>query len=229
MGKVWVVCKKVFSISLVFNALLTIGCLVGILSGYYWYYHDWEPFAPFLLSGELLWVTIIAAVINIFPSAKLGRHLHTGRLWFHHYLYGFFLVILAAVYVIVFTPISLVNLFFINSTSLDVNIGRFFLLGGTALLLDDLPDVSKKIESALNRLKVKAGQSWRFLSALQIVCGAISLYIFGAVVADMWYEPDWITLANVIVAGTTFITGITCFIFVKRKVWLNITSEKAQA
>jgi hypothetical protein len=222
LSRVWVICKKIFSVSLVFNALLTIGCIVGILSGYYWYYHDWEPFTPYLLSGHLMWIAVAAAVINIFPSAALGRSLHTGRFLLHHYMYGFIVLACAIAYVVVFVPVSLLNLFFVDNTSVAVNLGRFFILGGAALVIDDLTDVSSHLELALNGLKARVGQVGRAVSVLQLICGAITLYVFAAIVLSMYYKPEWVTLANFIVAGSTFITGITSFIFVKRKVWHKI-------
>ncbi len=223
MGKCWVIFKKVFSVSLVFNALLTVACLVGILGGYYWYYHDWEPFAPFLLSGHLLWLAIAAAIINIFPSAALGRSLHTGRFLFHHYFYGILVIACAVIYVVIFSPVSLPTLFFVDNTSVAVNLGRFFILGGLALLLDDLPDVNKRLEGGLNRLKSAVGRNGRFVLAIQLVCGVVSMYIFVAIVTAMYINSEWITLANTIVAGSIFVTGITSFIFVKRRFWLKIS------
>jgi hypothetical protein len=130
MGKLWVIIKKIFSVSLVFNALLTIGCVSGILAGFYWYYNNWHPFSPYLISGNLFWLAIAAAIINIFPSAGLGRSLHTGRFLFHHYFYGFTVLVCAVVYIVFFTPISLLTIFLVNDTSIQVNVGRFFILGG---------------------------------------------------------------------------------------------------
>ncbi|MCL4430205.1 MAG: hypothetical protein M1167_05585 [Chloroflexi bacterium] len=222
MGQCWVICKKVFSVSLVFNALVSIGCAMGILSGFYWRYQNWQPFAPYLFSATVFWVLIAAAVINIFPSAALGRSLHTGRLFFHHYFYGFLVLIISAIYVVVFTPVSLFSIFFVNSTNVDVNVGRVFLLGGFALVLDDLPDVHGKIESSLNWLKAKAGQGGKLISAVHIVTGAVTFYIFVAITLAMVYDSSYITIANLIVLGSAFITGVTSFIFVKRSVWLKI-------
>jgi hypothetical protein len=222
MGQCWVLCKKIFSVSLVFNALLTIGCTIGILAGFYWYFHDWQPFAPYLVSGDLFWVAIAAAVINIFPSAGLGRALHTGRFLFHHYFYGFLVLFFSAVYVVVFTPVSLLSIFLINNTSIAVNAGRFFILGGFTLVLDDLPDVHEKVESALNWLKTKVGQGGRIVSAFQLLTGAVSFYIFVAITVAMAQNPQWVTGANLLLIGTVFITSVTSFIFVRRKVWLKI-------
>lgn len=222
MGQCWVLGKKIFSVSLVFNALLTIGCTVGILSCFYWFFHDWQPFAPYLVNANLFWVAIVAAVINIFPSASIGRALHTGRLLFHHYFYGFLVLLFSAVYVVVFTPVSLFSIFFVNNTSVAVNVGRFFIIGGGALLLDDLPDVHERVESCLNWLKAKAGQGGKIISAVQLVTGAFSFYIFFAILLAMFQNSHWVTLANSILIATMFVTSITSLIFVKRKVWQKI-------
>ncbi len=224
MGQCWVLCKKIFSVSLVFNALLTMGCAVGILSCFYWFFHNWQPFAPYLVNANLFWVAIAAAVINIFPSASIGRALHTGRLLFHHYLYGFLVLFCSAVYVVVFTPVSLFTIFFVNNTTVAVNVGRFFILGGGALLLDDLPDVHERVESTLNWLKAKAAQGGKIISAVQLITGAVSLYLFVAILLAMFQNPQWITVANLLLIGTMLVTSVTSFIFVKRKVWLKIKS-----
>ena len=222
MGQCWVICKKIFSVSLVFNALVSISCAAGILAGFYWRYHDWHPFAPYLVSASVFLVLIVAAIVNIFPSAGLGRSLHTGRLFFHHYFYGFLVLFFSAVYVTVFTPVSLISIFFINNTNVSVNVGRVFLLGGSALVLDDLPDVHGKIESSLNWLKAKAGQGGKFLSIVQLITGTVTFYLFIAISLSMAQDPQYITVANLIVLGSVFITSVASFIFVRRRVWLKI-------
>ena len=218
----WVICKKIFSVSLLFNTLLTIACAIGILANFYWIFHNWQPFAPFLISGNIFWIAILAAAINIFPSASLGRDLHTGRLLFHHYFYGFLILFCSAFYIILFTPVSLFSIFMVNNTSVPVNAGRFLILGGLTLVLDDLPDVHIRIESALNWLKAKAHQGRKFILTAQLVTGAISLYMFIAICLSISQNPEWITVANSILVSTLLITCITSFASVKRKVWLNL-------
>jgi len=222
MGQCLVLCKKIFSVSLVFNSLLTVGCAVGILGCFYWFFNDWQPFYPYLINGNLFWIVIAAAVINIFPSASIGRALHTRRLLFHHYFYGFLVLLFSAIYVIIFTPVSLLTIFFVNNTSIAVNVGRFFILGGGALLLDDLPDVHEKVELALNWLKAKAGQRGKIISVLQLLTGTISFYLFVAILLAMFQNPHWVTVANFLLISTILITSVTSFIFVKRRVWLRI-------
>ncbi len=222
MGRTWVLCKKMFSLTLVFNALLTIACCVGVIAGFYWHYPDWKPFSPYLINGNIFWVVIAAAAINIFPSALLGRKLHTGRFLFHHYFYGFLVLAFAAIYVVLFTSVPLTTIFFVNNTSVEVNVGRFLLLGGLTLLLDDLPDVSKHIESGLNRIKAGAHRLQKAIVAAQLITGVFSLYLFAAVTAAMSHVPEWVTAANFLLIVSTLVTGVTSLIFVKRKVWSNI-------
>jgi hypothetical protein len=219
MDRFRIICKKLFSVSLVFNALLTITYCIGILSGIYTYYNGWQPFSPYLFSGIFFWVSIAAAVINIYPSAMLGRKLHTGRFLFHHYFYGFIVLACTIGYIVLVIPQYFFNLFLINDASVSVNIGRFFLLGGITLVLDDLPDVSERIESHLNLLKAKAYQGGKIIAYVHLICGAVSLYIFTAVTVAIIYVPEWRTLANLILLGSMLITAITSFIFVKRGIW----------
>lgn len=218
----WVYAKKIFSIVLIFNALLTIVYAVGILSGFYQAFPYWQPFSPFLLNGNIFWLIIVGALINIFPSARIGRALHTGRLWFHHYVYGFFAMVVSAVYVTFFTSVSLSNLFLVDTTSVPVNAGRCVLLGGLTLFLDDLPDVHTRIDSACNWLKFKAYQGRKLIYAVHLIIGIITFYLFLAVL--FWtIQNTFVTLANTILLGTTLVTSVTHFAFIRRKTWLKLT------
>jgi hypothetical protein len=218
--RVWVICKKIFSLSLLFNALLTIAYSVGILAGFYWLYNNWQPYSPYVVDGNLFWIAVVAGFINIFPSAFVGRKLHTGRFLFHHYFYGLIVLATAIFYVTLFTPVNLLNLFFVNDTTVAVNIGRFFILGGLTLLLDDLPDLAKVFERGLNWLDRKAIKAKKSIYALQLVTGFVSLYLFVAILLFFNDNPGWITLANCILAGTICITGLCSVIFAYRG-WLG--------
>jgi hypothetical protein len=124
----------------------------------------------------------------------------------------------------VFTSVSLLSIFLVNNTSLAVNAGRFFILGGFTLVLDDLPDVHKRVESALNWLKAKVERGGKVVTAVQFLTGAASFYIFIAVTIAVALNPQSVTIANLLLIGTLFITSVTSFIFVKRRVWLNIAN-----
>ena len=122
-----------------------------------------------------------------------------------------------------FTSVGLVNLFLLNSANLAVNTGRFFVLTGTTLLLDDLPDVSKRIESALNKIKSKAYQARKVIHGAQLVTGLITFYVFLAIAASAIFQHQAFTVSNFLTMGTLLITSVTAIAFVKRKAWLKIT------
>lgn len=224
----WVLAKKVFSLTLILNALITITTLSGILYGFYFAWPWWKPYYPELISGNLFIVAVVAGLINIFPSASIGRKLHTGRFLFHHYVYGFFVLFLSSIYVIAFTSVSLVMLFLVNSASLAVNTGRFFMLTGFTLVLDDLPDVSTRVESALNKIKSQACRIRPVFHYLQIIAGAITFYIFAAILTFEVLHPST-NIANYLTMGTLLVTSITSFACVRRKTWLRITPPDPNA
>jgi hypothetical protein len=222
MGAVRVILKKIFSLALIFNALITLAVVSGLLFGFYKAYPYWLPFPPYLIDGNLLWFAIAAAAINIFPAACIGRKLHTGRFLFHHYVYGFLVLLFACLFVFFFTPISLVYLFLQNSGDIAVNVGRFFVLGGITLLLDDLPDVSERIEASLNWVKTKACEAKRVLHVLQLGTGLVSLYILACVSIVTAQNPDRL-FYNSFLIGSLTVTVITSLALVWMKAWLKIT------
>ena len=226
-SSVRVILKKIYSIALILNALITVASVVGILSGFYISYPYWRPYAPFLIDGNLFWIAIAAGVINIFPSAAIGRALHTGRFLFHHYVYGFFVLLSTSACVTAFTSIPLPSLFFVESYNVGVNAGRVFFLAGLALFLDDLPDVSKRVESGLNRIKKKAYRIRKSLHILQFVTGVFALYCCLSILLSTIVDSSR-ALPNSFVIGSLLITSITSFVCLKRKAWLKITPPETQ-
>ncbi len=215
--------KKLFSLTLIFNSLLCISYAIGLLAGFY--VDHWELYSPFLLDGNLFWLVILASVVNIFPAAYIGK-VKTGRLWFHHYVYGFLVWFASTALLMVFTSVSLLSLFTANITDLSINVGRFFILGGMVLVLDDLPDVSRVTASALNWLKTKAYQGRRLIHAVQFLMGFVSLYFSLVVSAWIAVNPEWATVANFIFVATLLVASLTSFMSVKRKIWLRITPNQ---
>jgi len=121
--------KKFFSLALIFNSLLSMVCAIGILSGYYASQPHWKLYQPYLIDGSLFWAIILASIINIFPVTTIGR-VNTPRLWFHHYVYGFVVLILSVVFLMMFTSIPLVTMFKEKIKEVKIKIGRLFILGG---------------------------------------------------------------------------------------------------
>lgn len=211
--------RKIFSVTLIFNALLTVVCVLGLLRGFY--IDNWKPFAPFLVNGNFLWVIVALAIINIFPAAYFGK-VHTGRLWFHHYVYGFIVLFSSIAWVVFFTSVSLVNLFLVNTANVGVNVGRFFFLSGLALVLDDLPDVHRISMHSLRWLKSKACEARQVLHATQIVLTAVAIYVLVAVIFSVSRNPNWVTSANFILIGSVLVSIFASFLTIKLKTWLNL-------
>jgi hypothetical protein len=216
------IAKKSFSLMLIFNALVTVACVAGIIFGYYMAYPYWQPYAPYLINGNIFWLALAAGIINIFPSAAIGRVLHTGRFLFHHYVYGFFVLASTSAFVMAFTPVPLISLFLVDSSSVSVNVGRVFFLAGLSLFIDDLPDVSKRIESALNWMKLKAYHARKALYVTQFVTGVFALYCCISIILST-IDNGTRALPNSFVIASLIITSATSFTFIKRKAWLSIT------
>jgi hypothetical protein len=227
-GKVKVILKKIFCLALIFNSLVTIAGVAGLIFGYYMAYPYWQPYAPYLLNGNLFWLALAAGLINIFPSAAIGRTLHTGRFLFHHYVYGFIVLLVTSVFIMFFTSVPLVSLFLVDSSSLGVNAGRVFFLAGLALLLDDLPDVSKMVESALNWTKTKAYRARKTIQILQFVTGCFAFYCCMSIMLDT-LDGSNRTIPNLFPISSFLLTSVTSFAFVKRKAWLNITPSEPKS
>jgi len=218
--------RKLFSLVLTFNCLLCMVYAIGLLAGFY--EAHWRLYRPYLVDGSLFWAIILASIVNIFPAMSVGR-VKTGRLWFHHYVYGFVFLVLSAIVLEMSTSVPLVSLFTARKTSLAVNVGRFFVLGGLTLVLDDFGDISKRLRSVLNVLKSRAYQARKIILATQCLTGLLSFYIFVCVDLFIAVNPVRATLGNFILAGTLLVTSLTSFGGLKRKVWLNIAPEKARS
>jgi hypothetical protein len=178
-------------------------------------------YVPYLVNGALFWVLILASIINIFPSATVGQ-VRTGRLWFHHYIYGFLVSALALVFLILLAPISILSLFTANTTNITVNVGRFFVLGGLTLILDDIADVSNELRRTLCFLKLKVHRGRRLMHIVQYIMGCLSIYLFAAVVLYLTQNPRNATPGNLILSANLLITSLISFAVAKRKMWLHI-------
>jgi hypothetical protein len=217
--------RKIFAVSLIFNALLSLTCALSLLSGFYMSYPLWKPFAPFLIDGNFFWLIIVASLLNLFPAAHIGN-VHTGRLWFHHFVYGFLVFLVSTIWILVFTPVSLISVFFIYTTDITVNVGRFFLLGGMSLVLDDLPDVHKYASNSIRWLRSKAFQARRLLHLIQCLMSIAVLYLSVAICLFMLSNfQATANPSNFILIGTLLVTSLNGLLSFKSGVWLKLKSE----
>lgn len=227
MGSVWVICKKIFSVALIFNCLITVLTILGTLYGFYT--STWKPYTPYLIDGGIFWLALAAGVLCIFPAASTGRSLHTGRFLFHHYVYGGFVLIAASIIVTVFTPISAISMFFVDSSDVAVNGARAFFIGGLALLLDDLPDAALWIENSLNWVKTKACAIKRTLHYATLITGIFAIYCSLSMLASTIANNYFRLLPNSFGIISFFVTGVMSIAFFLRKDWLKITPPPLKA
>jgi len=214
--------KKIFSLALIFNSLLTIVFAIGLLASYYTLYPQWTPYPPYIVDGRLFWILIPATILNIFPCVNIGK-VHTRRLWFHHYVYGLIVAVTSTITTSLWTSSSNLNLLTIYTTDIGINIGRFFILGGITLLIDDLPDISQRLKNGFSTLKSKATNKGRTLNILQAIAGTIQLYFLVAISTYLSQHHNEITLANIVLIGTLLVTTTTSFSNAKRRAWQKLT------
>jgi len=211
--------RKLFSIALVFNCLVTIVYAIGLLTGHY--VHNWTIYQPYLFDAGFLWLIIIVAILNLYPSMKIGR-IRTGRFLFHHYVYGFIVLALAGAFLFLFTSVSIIDLFTENNVDLAINVGRFFVLGGLALILDDFGDISKVTKTTLDFFKAKAHVKSNIIHWAHFVLGFASVYVLAAITAWVIMTPDGATPANLIFIGNLAITSLTTLWGTLQKIWLKL-------
>jgi hypothetical protein len=185
----------------------------------------WKLKTPYIPDNAFFWLLIPAIIINIFPAITIGR-IKSGRLWFHHYVYGFLVLAISLTLLMVNAHVSPIDLFTKFQPDASVNVGRFFIVGGLTLILDDLPDVSKRLSHALTFEKSKVYKRRRTIHAIQCLMGFVSLYFLLAICVFIIQKPEEINMANLFLVSTSLVTTLTSFGIVKRKIWLNITSEE---
>ena len=225
VGLVWVIAKKTFSLALILNSLVTLACIAQIVFNNYRDFPYWHPYSPYLINGSVFFLVIACAVLNLFPCATLGRGLRTGRFFFHHYVYGFFVLVFGVIFVVAFTSVSLLSLFVVYDSNLVVNAGRFFVLAGLTLFLDDLPDVSRRVESGLSWLKSVVYRGRFVVFWVQLFVGVATFYAFLAL--GLWtMHNTYVLVPASFTVASFFVTSVTSFVCVGRRFWLKIDTIK---
>jgi len=214
-GSVWAYCRKTVSWVLTFNCLLSVLLAVGFLVMFY--AAHWKLYQPFLLNANLLWVPVLASMLNFFPIASFG-HVKVRRLGFHHFVYGF--VIVAASFV--FMSVSLFNLFVINIRDLRFNVGRVFVLVGLTLIVDDFADISDWTKMGLRFMKSMVYGRRRVVHVVQGLLSLVTFGVFLCIFVWLTQNPRGVNLANVALEGSLLVTSLTGVLSVCKKVWLGI-------
>jgi len=227
--------KKMLSLALTFNSLVSMIWVGSVMAGYYaprpwWQLH--APYSPYFLHGSFFAIAFLTAFLNIIPSRMIGK-VHINRFLFHHYVYGF-LVMICSIFLIasfwpepltsLFTPTSGTNL---SNQSLIFYTELFFLYGGLTLFLDDLPDVSLRISSILSRLKERTKKSGKTLQFVHLSGSLITIYLSLAVSAWFIEAYFWIRqwptsfLSYLILILSLTVNGIWGLSVTRKKTWFQ--------
>jgi hypothetical protein len=217
--------RKLLGFILVFNSLLTIFYAVGFLIGLYTAH--WIIYQPYLINAALLWAIIPVAIMNLYPSIKIG-HVPVIRLWFHHYIYGFLVLASSVLFILTFTSVSIVNLFMAHINNLSINFGRLLILVGLTMVVDDFGDISNSTNAILAFLKVKASQRPQVINWLHCLLGGVCLYIFVAIIIWLTQNPHEVTSGNLLFAGSLIVTIMTTFVTIAEKTWLKLSPENLE-
>jgi len=225
--------RKILSLALIFNSLVSLISLGNILVGYYAARPWWQPYSPYLLDGSLFWVAILTACLNIFPSKMVGK-VHIRRLLFHHYVYGFITMMGSAFLITYLVPASLTALFMptlagesLSLQSLVFYTELFFLYGGLTLLLDDLPDMSSRMSYVLDQLKKRVHKVGRGLQFVHFCVSLVTVYIslavgFWFIERYLWISqwPLWF-LSHIIFILSLLVNGVWGLDVTRKKIWFQ--------
>lgn len=166
-----------------FNSIVSLVYGAEMLTSFYVSPREPRLYSPYLLDGSLLWLAILAAVLNIIPAKLIGK-VNLRRLLFHHYVYGFLASSISILLVAFFAPAQLFLLLMpslgfhaISLHNMPVYAALFFVYGGLTLVIDDISDVSWRFARFLDRLGTRARKSGRALQTLHLFSTLMSIYI----------------------------------------------------
>jgi len=225
--------RKTLSLALIFNSLISLAAVVNILVVSYLTTGGLRPYSPYLLDGSLFLMVIATAVLNILPAKLIGK-VDLGRIWFHHYVYGFLASSISLTLIAVFAPayilVFLMPSLGFHTTGLQTVIiysELFFVYGGLTLMIDDIRDVSIELGRTLDKLKLWAYKSNKTLQKMHLISSLATVYVALSVCAwfmenvllkEMWSIWD---LSTIFVAASLLFTGLWGLKAVKAKYWFT--------
>jgi len=225
--------RKSLSLALIFNSLISLAAVVNILVVSYLTTGGLRPYSPYLLDGSLFLLVIATAVLNILPAKLVGK-VDLGRIWFHHFVYGFLASSISLTLIAIFAPayilVFLVPSLGFQTTGLQtvmIYSDLFFVYGGLTLMIDDIRDVSARLGRTLDKIKLWAYKSNKTLQKVHLISSLATVYVALSVCAwftenvllkEMWSIWDFSTI---FVAASLLVTGLWGLKAVKAKYWFT--------
>jgi len=171
--------RKILCLCVIFNSLLTILFSGDLLYALYIYRPKWHMEPLHILNYSFLLLIIAGSFLNV-VTAKVIGNVNLRRFRFHHYFYGFIIVIVSLALIIMLAPahlsILLMPIFLpsvYSPASIPISMAFLLTYGGITLVVDDIQDLSVKIRRSLNLLWRKALKFKGKLEALHL-CSCIS-------------------------------------------------------
>jgi len=223
--------KKILSLALIFNSVVCLVSAANMLASFYTSNYSWRPYWPYLIDGSLVWSIVATAILNIGPAKIIGK-VRTGRILFHHYVYGFLASSISLLLMLIFAPAYILlllmpSLGFETSglQAIPVYAGLFFVYGGLTLVIDDLHDVSLSVGRMLDRLQIKIQKSSRTLQTIHLCSSLISTYIL--ICGVIWYLQNnfWVRnwplwdASNIIFMASLLVTNVWALKAVRARLW----------
>lgn len=169
--------------------------------------------------SKLLFVFVaLTSLLNLSPAKTLGR-IEIRRVLFHHYVYGFMLILLY------FTSVMLLLVM-----QLWVWEGQTYIIlllyWGAALIIDDIYDVSPRIAVLLDAFARRARRLGSLILIVHAISSLISVYVAFRVL--VWHLENtfllginsFLSFACIFLMANLFITAFYGLEIAKSRAWL---------
>ncbi|RLI33890.1 hypothetical protein DRO56_00625 [Candidatus Bathyarchaeota archaeon] len=204
--------KKILSLAVSFNSLMAAASAGRNLLDFYLCGGGWRPYSPYLLDGNLLWAAVLSSLVNIRSSVKIGK-VRIKRILFHHYVWGFIVLIISSLLLLWHYSLSPLQLFTEVYFTGDYRIFvfAFLIMGGITLILDDLQDI-RPLNGLLTRLSINPKNHVRALRVAKYLFHTLSIYISLSILLWLLDHPWRLDPSWVVYIGSLFINGLLGFV-----------------
>ncbi len=229
--------RKIFGLALIFNSLISLTSATNILTSFYLNKGMWCPYSPYLLDGSLFWFVVSVAVLNIF-SAKIVGKAHIKRVLFHHYFYGFLVILIALLSIALIAPAYILFLLTPSAgftadgfQNFSIYTVLFLVYGGLTLVIDDVYDVSLRAGRLFDRMKMKMRKLDKTFQTIHLCSCLMSIYVAASVF--LWYlencssmvDLPLLNISYMILIPSLFVTCIWGLRGFKGEMWSKILSQ----
>ncbi len=226
-------CKKILGLALIFNSIVSLISAANILYGFYQSRLFWQPYSPYLIEGSLFWFVILTSTLNLVP-AKLTGKVDLRRFLFHHYVYGFLVILASLSLIVLFMPACI---FMVLEPSIGLEMEGFqsvlsyailfFIYGGLTLIIDDIYDISMRVSRIFDRIKTRMQRLGRMLQTVHLCSSVITIYIAACVAIwcfkNYFLMIDWplLSLAHIIFTSSMLVNSFCGLKAVKERMWFT--------